>query len=465
MTLTAQVSTEYGDLEGLPYSVVIVGGGQAGLSMSYCLTQRGVDHVVLERDRIGNEWRSRRWDSFCLVTPNWQCQLPGFPYAGNDPDGFMARDEIVHYIEEYSRSFRPPVIDGVAATRLRRNRKGRYLVGTSRGELMADQVVLATGPYQVPLIPRLTDRLPDDLTQIHSSRYRSAAQLPPGEVLVVGTGQSGCQIAEDLHLAGRRVHLAVGSAPRVARFYRGRDVVAWLTDLGYYRKAVSEFADADTVRFRANHYVTGRDGGRDIDLRAFARQEMRLYGRLAGVAGTTLRFAPDLPHNLDNADAVADSIKDSIDRYIDTHRISAPQEPRYTPVWTPEQKTEPTHLNLDDTGVTSVVWSTGFGRDDRWIEVPVFDGRGYPTHDRGVTSSPGLYFLGLPWQHTWGSGRLSGVADDAAYLAERIVTGAARIKAAQPDATQPDHLFRWIAGTSTSTYPRDDDWVAPRTVA
>jgi len=453
MTLSAETSTEdgaSGDLEGLHRPVVIIGGGQAGLAMSYCLIHRGVDHAVLERGRVGTEWRDRRWDSFCLVTPNWQCQLPGFPYAGADPDGFMAREEIVRYLEAYAESFRPPIIEGVAATRLRRDRKGRYLVGTTRGELIADQVVLATGPYQVPLIPRLADRLPDDLVQLHSSAYRAPEQLPPGEVLVVGTGQSGCQIAEDLHLAGRRVHLAVGSAPRVARCYRGRDVVAWLADMGYYRKAVGEFADADAVRFRVNHYVTGRDGGRDIDLRAFARQGMRLYGRLTGVTGATLRFAPDLEKNLDSADAVAESIKDSIDNYITAHRITAPPEPRYTPVWTPQH--EPIHLDLGDIGITSVVWSTGFGRDDRWIEVPVFDGRGYPTHDRGVTSSPGLYFLGLPWQHTWGSGRFSGVAEDAAYLTERISTDA-------------DHAFRWIAGTSVSTYPRDDDWVAPRTVA
>jgi putative flavoprotein involved in K+ transport len=442
--------TTGGDLEGVRRPVVVVGGGQAGLSMSYCLTQRSVEHIVLERDRIGHEWRDRRWDSFCLVTPNWQCQLPGFPYPGDDPDGFMLREGIAGYLDAYARSFTPPVIEGVAATRLRRDRKGKYLVGTRAGELIVDQVVLATGPYQVPLIPRLADRLPDELTQLHSSRYRNPDQLPAGEILVVGTGQSGCQIAEDLHLAGRQVHLAVGSAPRVARFYRGRDVVAWLDAVGYYRKAVEEFTDVDAVRFRVNHYVTGRDGGRDIDLRALAREGMRLYGRLTGVRGSVVQFAPDLEKNLDHADAVSESIKDSIDAYIDARGIDAPPEPRYTPVWRPER--EPTQVDLDAAGITSVIWSTGFGRDDRWIEAPVFDGRGYPTHDRGVTSAPGLYFLGLPWLHTWGSGRLSGVAQDAAYLARRITTG-------------PDHLFRWIAGTSSSTYPRDDDWVAPRTVA
>jgi putative flavoprotein involved in K+ transport len=216
------------------------------------------------------------------------------------------------------------------------------------------------------------------------------------------------------------------------------------------------------VRFRVNHYVTGRDGGRDIDLRAFARDGMLLYGHLVAVSGTTVskatvEFAPDLEQNLDHADAVSRSIKDSIDNYINAHRIDAAPEPRYTPVWTPERET--TRLDLHDTGITSVIWSTGFGRDDRWIEVPVFDGRGYPTHDRGVTSGPGLYFLGLPWQHTWGSGRLSGVAYDAAYLAECITT---RV---HTGAAPAEHLFRWIAGTSTSTYPRDDEWVAPRTVA
>jgi putative flavoprotein involved in K+ transport len=430
-------------------AVVVIGGGQAGLSTSYHLTQRGIDHVVLERDRVGHEWRDRRWDSFCLVTPNWQCRLPGFAYRGDDQDGFMVRADVVRYLEDYAKSFEVPLVEGVEATRLRQDRGG-YVVGTPRGDILAEQVVLATGPYQVPLIPRIAERLPDALVQVHSSGYRNPEQLPPGDVLVVGTGQSGCQIAEDLHLAGRRVHLAVGSAPRVARRYRGRDVVAWLDDMGYYRKSIGDFADADTVRFRVNHYVTGRDGGRDIDLRLFARQGMRLYGRLKTVEDGVFRFADDLEHNLDQADAVSESIKDTIDTYIASNGISAPDEPRYTPVWRPSDQ-----LGLSTSDITSVVWSTGFGRDHRWIDVPVFDGRGYPTHDRGVTSSPGLYFVGLPWQHTWGSGRFSGVAADAEHIVDRIAT--TRMRA--------DHTFRWIAGTPTSTYPRDEDWVAPRTVA
>ena len=450
-----------GQLAGLHRPVVVIGGGQAGLSMSRCLAQAGIEHLVLERDRVASEWRTRRWDSFCLVTPNWQCRLPGFPYPGDDPDGFMVREEIVDYIEQYAKSFDCPLVEEVTALRLRYEADGTFDIETSAGRLTADQVVLATGPYQVPIRPRLAERIPDYVHQLHSSQYRNPDQLPPGEVLVVGTGQSGCQIAEDLHLAGWHVHLAVGSAPRVARCYRGKDVVAWLDEIGYYRRGIDEFDDADTVRFRVNHYVTGRDGGRDIDLRAFARDGMRLYGRLTAVgSGGRLQFAPDLRANLDNADTVSESIKDSIDDYIAAHGIDAPTEPRYIPVWEPA--VEPDHLDLGATGISvtgirTVIWSTGFGRDDRWIEVPIFDGRGYPTHDRGVTSCPGLYLLGLPWQYTWGSGRFCGVATDAEYLVERIM--AAR------DQEDTSYEVRWIAGTPTSTYPNDEDWFAPRTVA
>jgi putative flavoprotein involved in K+ transport len=442
------------DLDGLHRPVIVVGGGQAGLSMSYCLTRAGIGHLVLERERVGHEWRTRRWDSFCLVTPNWQCALPGFSYRGADPEGFMLRDDIVAFLEDYAKSFDLPLVEGVEVTRLRQDSDGTFRVTTTHGELTADQVVLATGPYQVPLKPRIAERLPESLTQLHSSEYRKPDQLPSGAVLVVGTGQSGCQIAEDLHLAGRQVHLAVGSAPRVARRYRGKDVVAWLAEMGYYAKGIDEFADADAVRFRANHYVTGRDGGRDIDLRAFARDGMRLYGRLADIRHGRLGFDTDLRNNLDSADAVSESIKDSIDAFITARGIVAPAEKRYVPVWEPVD--EPTGLDLDEAGISTVVWSTGFGRDHRWIDIPVFDGRGYPTHRRGVTSCPGLYFLGLPWQHTWGSGRFCGVAADAEYLTGQLM--ASRFAGRGGDV-------RWIAGTPTSTYPSDDDWVAPRTVA
>ncbi|MFG3288976.1 MSMEG_0569 family flavin-dependent oxidoreductase [Streptomyces sp. NPDC048179] len=406
------------DLGGTPIAAAVIGGGQAGLSVSHCLRERGVDHVVIEAHRVGHEWRERRWDSFCLVTPNWQCRLPGHPYTGSDPDGFMVRDDIVRYLEEYVAAFRPPLVEGVSVTRLRRSARGVFEVTTTAGEFTAEQVVVATGPYHTPKLPRMAERLPAAIEQFHSSGYRNPDRLPDGAVLVVGTGQSGCQIAEDLHLAGRQVHLAVGSAPRVARFYRGRDCVAWLDDMGHYTKNIDGFDDADAVRLRVNHYVTGRDGGRDIDLRAFARDGMRLYGRLTEVEGPVLEFADDLKTNLDHADGVAESIKDAIDAHIEAAGIPAPTEARYRPVWQPDD--QPGVLDLTEAGVTSVVWATGFARDHRWIEIPAFDGRGYPMHRRGVGSVPGLYFLGLPWQYTWGSGRFEAVGRDAEFLADHI---------------------------------------------
>lgn len=409
------------------YSVIVIGGGQAGLSMSWHLKTRGIDHVVFERDRIGESWRTRRWDSFCLVTPNWQCLLPGFPYSGPDPNGFMSKDEIVRYIEEYARSFAPPVREGVSVTRLSRTPTGDYQVDTDLGLFTCKQVVIATGGYQEASMPEMASKLPRKLTQIHSSDYKSSEQLPPGGVLVVGSGQSGCQIAEDLHLAGRKVHLCVGSAPRTARRYRGKDVVDWLHEMGYYDQPIDQHPQKERVRAKTNHYVTGRGGGRDIDLRKFALEGMRLYGRLLDVSGYVMKFADDLKANLDQADAVAENIKNGIDKFIAERGLDAPVEKRYTPVWEPVNPV----LEMDYfvAGINSIVWCVGYYSDYRWVDLPIFDGKGYPGHDRGIVMTmPGVYFLGLPWQYTWGSGRFVGVARDAEYLAEQIAAGTSVVR-------------------------------------
>jgi putative flavoprotein involved in K+ transport len=409
---------------GSHWPVLVVGGGQAGLAMSWELRRRGIVHLVVERHRAGHAWRAQRWDSFCLVTPNWQCRLPGHPYRGDDPEGFMVRDDVVRYLESYVDAVGPPLVEGVAVTALRRQGPV-FAVETTAGPLTADQVVLAVGGYHRPRIPRLAERLPSTVEQVHSAHYRSPERMPAGAVLVVGSGQSGAQIAEDLHLAGRRVHLATGSAPRVARRYRGRDVVAWLDDLGYYDMPVTEHPLSGGVRRKPNHYVTGRDGGRDIDLRRFAVEGMRLYGRLADVAGRRLEFAGDLAENLDRADEVCESIKDTVDEHIAAHGIDAPAEPRPVPVWRPGPG-HPSSVDLDEAGITAVVWATGFDSDWSWVHLPVFDGSGYPSHDRGITSERGLYVLGLPWLHTWGSGRLSGVGRDAGHLADVVLGHGAR---------------------------------------
>lgn len=397
------------------YPVVIIGGGQAGLAMSWNLTQKNIRHIVLERHQLAWAWRHQRWDNFCLVTPNWQCKLPGFAYDGDDPHGFMLRDEIVAYIERYAQSFAAPLREGVTVERVSKSDNG-FVLQTSVGPFTADQVVVAVGNYHRPRFPELSKQLPEHIVQVHSAEYKSAQQLPEGEVLVVGSAQSGAQIAEDLHLAGRRVHLCVGSAPRVARFYRGRDVVDWLDDMGHYRLTVDNHPLGEDARRKTNHYVTGRDGGRDIDLRAFALQGMQLYGRLLGYRDGQLQTGDDLHSNLANADATSQKIKDSIDVWIAEQGITAPEEPRYQPLWQPEQSASA----IDLSHISAIVWAVGFHTDFSWIALPVFKENGYPQHTRGVSTQPGLYFLGLPWLWTWGSGRFEGVGEDAEWLLQAI---------------------------------------------
>lgn len=406
-------------LNGSHYPVVIVGGGQAGLSMSYCLKEKGIDHLVIEKNRVGHAWRSERWDSFCLVTPNWQCALPGFPYAGRDPHGFMVKDEIVQYIEQYVDAFKPPVVEGVAVTQVERDDAGLFRIETTHGVVTANEIVVAVGGYHLPIIPSAARMVPPMIKQLHSVDYRNPESLPPGEVLVVGTGQSGCQIAEDLHLAGRKVHLCVGDAPRVARRYRGKDVVEWLDKMKYYDIPVEKHPLGAGVREKTNHYVTGRDGGRDIDLRKFALEGMQLYGRFDDIQDGVIRFGADLRKNLDGADAVSESIKNGIDKFIADNGIDAPVEDRYVPVWEPAADAV-NCLDLNDGKLSCIIWCIGFRTNFTWIKEPIFDQRGYPGHERGITQGPGLYFLGLPWQHTWGSGRFSGVGSDAGYLAQHI---------------------------------------------
>lgn len=430
-------------LDGRHVPVVIVGGGQAGLSASWFLCRAGVEHVVLERHRATHHWDAQRWDNFCLVTPNWQCQLPGFPYDGDDPDGFMVKAQILDYLARFRRSFDPPLHEGVRVTRVAREAVaargaspagqktsavddgsaagGPFTVETSAGTLTADEVIVAVGGYHVPRIPAAGAALPFGITQLHSSQYKNAGVLPDGGVLVVGSGQSGAQIAEDLHLAGRQVHLAVGTAPRVARFHRGRDVVAWLQDRGHYDMGIEDHPEGNAARHEANHYVTGRDGGRDIDLRRFATEGMQLHGRLTSVDGIRLSFADDLGENLDAADATFARINAGIDDWIEAQGIDAPAAAPYAPPWSPAAG-EGVDLDLAHDAVSTVIWSTGFRPDWSWVDLPWLDPeRGEPDHVRGITKVPGLSVLGLPWLHTWGSGRFAAIARDADHLTAHVI--------------------------------------------
>ncbi|WP_137153933.1 MSMEG_0569 family flavin-dependent oxidoreductase [Rhizobium sp. FKL33] len=398
------------------YETVVVGGGQAGLSASYYLSKAGIDHIVFEKKTAAHKWKTERWDAFCLVTPNHQCLLPDHAYDGDDPHGFMVKDEIVAYLDRFIAKVKAPIVEHTEVSLVERS-GDVFLIETSAGAVTANSVILATSLYADPFIPRAGAKLPEAILQVHTAYYRNAASLPEGAVMVVGSGQSGCQIAEDLHLAGRKVHLVTGNAPRCARFYRGRDVVDWLTDIGQYEITI-EHDGMSKKKHDTNHYLTGRDGGRDIDLRQFALEGMALYGRMETVTGGKMIFRPNLKQNLDEADRVYNGINALIDRYIAEKGVDAPPPTIYEPVWEPRD--EITQLDLEAAGVTSVIWATGFTPDWSFAALPIFDGTGYPVQRRGVTREPGVYVLGLPWLWTWGSGRFLGMGKDAEYVVDHL---------------------------------------------
>lgn len=403
--------------------VAIVGGGQAGLSVAHVLAQKGIDSIIFERHEKFHSWRVNRWDSFCLVTPNWQCRLPGFhydrDYGGTDPDGFMLRDEITAYLDAFAASFSPNIREHTQVTRVAHSAAEGYRVETSAGTWTCDQVVIATGGYDNPIVPPYAAALDPAIAQMHSVDYRNPGQLPPGGTLIVGTGQSGVQIMEDFVRAGRPVHIAVGPAPRSPRNYRGRDATDWLYDAGHYAITIDRHPDPVKAMTQTNHYMSGRDGGKEIDLRRWhVEHGVELYGSLAGMEGTDLTFLPDLARNLDDADRSYQGIRDQIDAYIARQGIDAPEEPPFSRLWQPER--ERTALNAAEAGITSVIWAIGFRPDYGWIEVDVFDDRGRPRYHRGVTEVRGFHFIGLGWLNTWGSGRFLGIEEDSRWLADRI---------------------------------------------
>ena len=403
--------------------VVIVGGGQAGLSTAWCLRRLGIDSIVFERNRAFHSWKVNRWDSFCLVTPNWQCRLPDFhydrDYGGNDPHGFMLRDEIAGYLDAFRARTEPDLREEVEVSGVLPRAAGGFEVTTSAGTWTADQVVIATGGYDTPIEPPYAKNLSPDILQMHSVDYRNPDQFPDGGVLIVGTGQSGVQLMEDFTRAGREVHLAVGPAPRSPRRYRGRDATDWLYDAGHYAVTIDRHPDPVKALTQTNHYMSGRDGGKEIDLRRFHLDHgVALYGSLSDMDGTTVRFLPDLARNLDDADRSYVGIRDQIDAYIAREGIDAPVEPPFRKVWEPDGET--TEIDLAARGITSVLWAIGFRPDYSWIAADVFDTRGKPVHHRGVTPHEGLHFIGLGWLNTWGSGRFLGIEEDSRYLAARI---------------------------------------------
>jgi putative flavoprotein involved in K+ transport len=396
---------------------LIVGGGQAGLTMSHRLKQRGLAHLVLERHRIAERWRSERWDGLRFQFPNWSVSLPDFPFPHREADAFATSAEIVDFISTYADFVAPPIRCGVAVTRLRyRDGAPGFVAETAAGAIEADNVVVAIGPYQLPVVPTL---LGDDspVFQVHASHYKSPGQLPAGAVLVVGSGASGAQIAEELLRAGRRVYLSVGKHTRLPRRYRGRDLMWWFGTTGLLRMTSEQRGP-----LRAHPAITGAYGGHTIDFRRFAADGVTLVGRLEEAREGVLRFATDLATDLADGDAHYAAFLDMADAHVEQHGLDMPRDAAARAVLPePHGLTEPTRsLDLRSDGIGAVVWATGYRVDFGWIEVPVLDARGAPVHRQGVTEAAGLYFLGLSWQFNLNSSFLSGVGDDAAVLADHI---------------------------------------------
>ncbi len=395
---------------------LIIGGGQAGLVMSHRLKQRGVSHVVLERRRVAERWRSERWDGLKFQFPNWSVRLPDFPFPHTDPDAFATTDEIIKFIDAYAAFVAPPIRCGVEVARLRRRDDASgFIAETADGAIEADNVVVATGPYQRALVPDLLRDHP--VFQVHASRYQNPAQLPSGAVLVAGAGASGAQIAEELQRTGRRVYLSVGTHRRLPRRYRGRDLIWWLAEMG-----IDQTTTAQRGASALGPVISGAYGGQTIDFRRYAADGMMLTGHLRSARGGVIEIAPGLAESLVAGDLVFTTFLDIVDGYVKLRGLDLPDEPEArTTLPDPACVTEPLqHLDVGASGIGAVIWATGYGLDFGWIDIPMKDANGDPLHRNGITDVPGLYFLGLPWLSKMNSSFLSGVGDDAAVLAEHI---------------------------------------------
>lgn len=398
---------------------LVVGAGQAGVALSEHLSGCGVPHLILERHRIAERWRSERWDSLVANGPAWHDRFPGMVFPGGDPDAFISKEEVADYFVAYAEKIAAPIRCGVEVKEVRRiaGRPG-FRVETSEGVIEAQSVVAATGPFQRPVIPRI---VPEDapILQMHSNSYRNPTQLPDGAVLVVGAGSSGVQIADELARAGKHVYLSVGPHDRPPRAYRGRDFCWWLGVLGKW--------DAETPAAGAEHVtiaVSGARGGETIDFRRLATQGITLVGMARAYDNGTLTFAPDLADNIARGDANYLSLLDEADDYVRRNGLDLSEEPSARMIGEdPPCVADPIlGLDLAGAGITSIIWATGYAVDYGWLKVDAFDERGRPRHQRGVSVEPGLYFLGLPWQSRRGSSFIWGVWHDAKHLADRIST-------------------------------------------
>ncbi len=399
-------------------TTVVVGAGHAGLAVSRCLTELSIDHVVIERGEVANTWRTERWDSLRLLTPNWQSRLPGFAYRGDDPDGFMTVDEVVRFIEDYARFVDPPLVTHTTVTSVTRSGDG-YRVETDNGVWWAETVVIASGGFNIPKVPEIASALPADVMALTPIEYRGPDLLPEGGVLVVGASATGIQIAAEIHQSGRPVTLSVGEHVRMPRTYRGRDIQWWMEKTGRADERYDEVDDIVRARRVPSPQLVGSRERDIFDLNALTDMGVRLVGRLAGVAGKELQFSGSLPNKVKLADLKMGRLLDQIDEWIVERGLEDEVEPPHRFPPTRVDPDPPLSLRLDE--VRTVIWATGFVPDHSWLHIPVFDWKGQLKHEGGVvTESPGLYRIGLNFLRRRKSSFIFGAEDDARDITRHL---------------------------------------------
>ncbi len=400
---------------------LIIGAGQAGLAMSRVLTERGVDHVVLERGRIGERWRSERWDSLRLLTPSWMAGLPEWRYRGDEPDGFMTMPEVIAHLEGYAESFGAPIEERATVHWIERSNDG-WVVRADRGVWRARAVVIATGHCDRPYVPSFASQLPRDVVQLTPSSYRRPSQLPRGGALVVGASASGVQLADELHRSGRAVTLSVGRHTRLPRRYRGRDIFHWLERAGILDERIEDVRDPVASRDQPSLQLAGRADGTNLDLASLSAIGVTLAGRTSAIGTGRITFADDLPTTLREAERKRRRILRRIDRFI-AERDEAAGEPDAPPAFLAPSRVAPTVLSLREAGIRSVLWATGFRRTYPWVDPSLLDDEGQlpmPLRGGGRTDHPGLYVLGLPFLRRRRSTFIGGVGADARELARDV---------------------------------------------
>ncbi len=400
--------------------VVVIGAGHAGLSFSHCLAESSIDHIILERGEIANSWRHERWDSLTLLTPNWQCKVPGCSYSGDDPDGFMAVPELIDFIDEYAAMNSAPVRTHTPVTSVRPD-GDQYRVVTNDGEWRCRAVILASGACNIPLVPKVSELVPDHIQSITPHQYHAPGQLDNAGVMVVGASATGLQLAEEIHQSGRPVTIATGEHVRMPRSYRGRDILWWLDRVGISDERYDELDDIGRARHLPSPQLVGTPEKATLDLNSLLDKGAKLVGRLMGINDSTVQFSGSLRNVCALADLKMNRLLKTIDEWIDENEDSSSYEAPERYEMTRVEDSPPLMLDLDKEGIRTILWATGFRPDYSWLDVPVLDSKGMIRHDGGVAESPGLYVIGLPVLRRRKSSFIHGVEDDARDLHEHLV--------------------------------------------